>query len=88
MPESLTTAGRYREPFWKFALIWATGSFVGVLLFHGFRPSRSRLEEWLGFVAAGVLANGFVRLVDPWLRKFKAYRSLEARLGLNRNGSA
>src|SRR5262249_52143974 len=79
---------KYQEPLWKFALIWATGSFAGILIFHGFPPTRERVASWVRFWAAGVRANGFVRVEDPGLRRFKTYRNVEAKLGLNRNGRA
>ena len=77
-----------REPFWKFVLPWVVGTFVGVSITHGFPPNRERLTSWAEFVAAGVVTGAFVRLADPWLRRFKIYRSLEMKLGLNRNAGA
>jgi hypothetical protein len=79
---------KYSEPFWKFLLPWAIGGFLGICLLRGFPPSREGLVSWLTFVAGGTVANGLVRVLDPRLRRIKAYRELEARLGLNRDAGA
>ena len=86
--QGTTRAAKDSLRFWKFALSWVVGTFLGISIMHGFPPTRERLESWAEFAVAGLVTSAFVRLADPWLRRFKSYRSVEAKLGLNRDGRA
>ncbi len=66
MTDSLSDQGpRGLRRFWKGALEWAVGSFIGIVIVRGFPPSREALEFWAIFTVSGTVMRAVIDYLKP-----------------------